>query len=157
MASGKPLLGVSVRKPLRVWYWNGEDPFEEIELRIAAIRHHYGVTGEDLGDRLFVDSGHDLPIKLVKMKEGTLASTDDAVALAKALHEHKIDVLVLDPFIKTHGVSENDNMAIDFVATTYAQIATGTNCSIELLHHIRKQGSGGGEEITADDGRGQAR
>jgi hypothetical protein len=31
MASGKPLLGVHFKHPLRIWYWNGEDPREEME------------------------------------------------------------------------------------------------------------------------------
>jgi hypothetical protein len=88
------------------------------------------------------------------MEKGTLAITENAKALRHALIKNKIDVLVLDPFIKTHGVSENDNTAIDHVATTLAQIADEANCSIELLHHIRKQGSGGRDEVTADDGRG---
>jgi hypothetical protein len=32
------------------------------------------------------------------------------------LIESKIDVLILDPFVKIHDVSENDNAAIDSVA-----------------------------------------
>jgi len=154
MATGKALLGVSVRKPLRIAYWNGEDPPEEIELRIAAILHHFGIKPEDLDDRLFVDSGHTLPIKVVQMEKGTLAVTENAKAVARALFRNKIDVLVLDPFVTTHDVSENDNVAINFVASTYRQMAIATNCSVELLHHIRKQGSGGRDEVTADDGRG---
>ena len=57
MATGRPLLGVAVPKRLRVWYWNGEDPLEEIERRVAAICIHYGIDGRDLEDFLFLDSG----------------------------------------------------------------------------------------------------
>jgi hypothetical protein len=42
MVTGRPLLGVKPARRLRVWYWNGEDPKEEIERRIAAICLHYG-------------------------------------------------------------------------------------------------------------------
>src|SRR5690349_16778256 len=33
MASGRPLLGVEPAGRLRVWIWNGEDPFEELQRR----------------------------------------------------------------------------------------------------------------------------
>ena len=67
MASGKPLLGQPVRAPFRVWYWNGEDPIDEIERRVAAICVHYGLSESDLGDRLHCDSGRTAPIKMAEM------------------------------------------------------------------------------------------
>jgi len=30
IATGRPLLGITPRKRARVWYWNGEDPFDEL-------------------------------------------------------------------------------------------------------------------------------
>ena len=73
---------------------------------------------------------------------------DAVIATIKANH---IDVVVVDPFVKSHRVSENDNNAIDAVATLWAEIADVTNCAIELLHHPRKHG---GADITIEDGRG---
>ena len=67
------------------------------------------------------------------------------------IRHNKIDVLIIDPFVKSHRVSENDNIAIDVVATQWAEIADMTDCAIELLHHPRKTG---GAEITVEDGRG---
>ena len=78
----------------------------------------------------------------------------DADALSKALIESRIDVLILDPFVKTHGVSENDNAAIDSVARKFNDIAEAADCSIELVHHVRKASNFGRAEVTADDGRG---
>jgi hypothetical protein len=49
MAVGRDLLDGS--KPitrLRVWYWNGEDPKDEIQRRIAAICLHYKIEQKDL-------------------------------------------------------------------------------------------------------------
>ena len=37
MATGQNLLGVEPVRPMRVWYWNGEDPQEELERRVLAI------------------------------------------------------------------------------------------------------------------------
>jgi hypothetical protein len=57
----------------------------------------------------------------------------------------------VDPFIKSHGVPENDNGAMDAVVTQWAQIADITGCSIELPHHSRKTN---GAEVTVEAGRG---
>ena len=48
-------------------------------------------------------------------------------ALVAALTKGKFDVLILDPVIATHRVSENDNMAIDAVAKTFGRIAGRAN------------------------------
>ena len=61
---------------------------------------------------------------------------------------------MLDPFVKTHGVSENDNAAIESVARKFNDIAEAAGCSIELAHHVRKASNFGRAEVTADDGRG---
>src|SRR5262249_58260039 len=73
---------------------------------------------------------------------------DSLVANLKA---HQIDALILDPFISTHGVPENDNGAIDQVAKELAGIAEAASCSIEVVHHVRKSN---GSELTVDDARG---
>jgi hypothetical protein len=151
MAAGRPLLNHEVKHPCRIWYWNGEDPASEIELRIAAILQHFGVTAEEISDRLIIDVGRTLPIELVN---GKVELTGDPAAITETMVKHKIDVLVLDPFVRTHSVSENDNVAINKVASCLKNIAEEANCSVALVHHVRKQASGAGAEITADDGRG---
>jgi len=75
-------------------------------------------------------------------------------ALKQELREKRVDCLILDPFIRTHGVSENDNNAFEQVATVFAEIADEVDCSIELVHHTRKPPPGGDGERTVDDGRG---
>lgn len=64
MAAGRPLLGIVPRQRCRVWYWNGEDPKEETERRIAAICLHFGIAADDLEGWLFVDSGREQEIVL---------------------------------------------------------------------------------------------
>ena len=58
---------------------------------------------------------------------------------------------LIDPFISTHQVPENDNNAIDEVAKTWTTIADITDTAIDLAHHTRKTG---GAEVTVEDGRG---
>jgi hypothetical protein len=59
--------------------------------------------------------------------------------------------MIIDPFVKSHKVTENDNNAIDQTATEWAGIADICGCSIELSHHSRKTN---GAEITVEDARG---
>ena len=69
------------------------------------------------------------------------------------IRENGIDVFVVDPFVASHAVSENDNTKIDAVARKWAEIADECGCAIELVHHVRK-GNGFREEIGPDDARG---
>jgi hypothetical protein len=114
---------------------------------------HYGLKPEDIGNRLFIDSGRTLPIVIAE--EGKYGGTyicepliDDVIA---TLQDNRIDVLIIDPFISVHRVSENDNSAIERVAKSWSHIAEEAHCSIMCAHHSRKIG---GERATIDDGRG---
>lgn len=153
MASGKPLLGVPVHGgPHRVWLWNGEDPMEELERRTAAAMLHYGLTREDIGDRLFMNSGRDMEIVLAtETRDGARIAAPVVAAVTRAILDNRIDVFQVDPFVSTHRVSENDNGAIDLVAKRWANIANTTRCAVDLVHHVRKLNGG---EVTVEDSRG---
>ena len=152
MATGRPLLGIQPRRRCRVWYWNGEDPREETERRIAAICLHHGIAAEDLDGWLFYDSGRDQPIVIAEQtKTGSVIARPVVKALIDAILDVKIDVLIIDPFVSCHRVVENDNPAMDMVAKQWTAIADETNTAIELIHHTKKTG---GADATVEDGRG---
>ena len=152
MASGKPLLGAAPSGPLRVWLWNGEDPIEELQRRVAACMMHYGLTREDVGDRLFVDTGRHMPIVLATAaRDGARIAEPVVRDVIRTIEENRIDVFQVDPFVSSHRVSENDNNAIDMVAKRWAYVADVTRCAVELVHHVRKLN---GAEVTVEDGRG---
>jgi len=65
---------------------------------------------------------------------------DQVVATIRA---NDIGLLIVDPFVASHRVTENDNPAIELVAATWARIADVTGCAIELVHHSRKTGGTG--------------
>ncbi len=152
MVSGKPLLGIQPKGQLRVWYWNGEDPIEEIQRRVMAAAVHYGLSPEDIGDRLFIDSGRLTPIvAAVQTRDGAKIAEPVVEAVIQTVRANKIDVVILDPFVSSHRVTENDNNAIEMVAKKWAQVADVTGCAMELPHHSRKTG---GADVTVEDGRG---
>src|SRR4051794_38505997 len=66
MVTGRPLLEVAPKERLRVWLICYEDPLEEMERRIAAVCLYFGISKEDIGDRLLVDSGRDHDFVIVR-------------------------------------------------------------------------------------------
>ena len=124
MVTGRNLLGAAPPRPLRVWLWNGEDPREEI------------------GDRLLVDSGRDLEIKLARMDGASpRVARPVAAALVDALRAAEVDVLIVDPFVTSHDVPENDSTGINAVAAEFRRIADAAGCGVELVHHVSKAGA----------------
>jgi AAA domain len=150
--SAKSLLGVPVNEPLRVWLWNLEDPQEETERKLAAGMLHYGLTADDIGDRLFVDSGRDQPLVIAEMtRNGAMIVHPVVDSLVAELIRLKIDIIKIDPFVSSHTVPENDNGAMDMVVKEWGRVADRANCAVELSHHPRKTN---GSEVTAEDSRG---
>jgi hypothetical protein len=155
MVSSKPILGNVPARPLNVWVWNGEDPSEETERRIAAACSHYGLSEADLGGRLHMDSGRDLPITLASYSSGQVTvSTGQASELVKALQKAQIDVLIIDPFVTSHQVPENDTTAMNAVVATFRDIASKANCAIELVHHVSKNGAMNAQDMGIYASRG---
>ena len=154
MVTGKNLLGALPTERLRVWYWNGEDPLDELNRRIAAVCLHYNITASDIGDRLFVSSGRDTEIIIAYDDRGAIKIATPVVeAICAQIQLNRIDVLIVDPFVASHGVSENDNGKINAVCRQFAMIAERTRCAIEFVHHMRKGAQGQGE-YSVDDARG---
>jgi hypothetical protein len=152
LASGKPLLGVKPDRPLRVRIWNGEDTRKTMTRRILACMKLHGVTREDCGDRLIIDSGRDMPIVVAtQTKSGATIHRSIVEALVRSLVRQNVDVLIIDPFVKSHSVSENDNTAIDAVAREWMQVADRAGIGLALVHHSRKLN---GAEASIDDARG---
>ena len=151
MAAHRDLLGILSTERLRVAYWNGEDPMEELQRRVQAVALHYALTETDLAG-LFVDSGRLLPL-IIAQQDRKGPSLNDAVidAIIATIKTNEIDVLIIDPFVASHRVSENDNPAMELVAKAWSHIADVTDCSVNLVHHSRKLN---GEEVTAESGRG---
>lgn len=155
MVSGKALLshdGGGLSDRLRVALYNGEDPRDEMERRIEAARLHYKLTAGDLAG-LFLDVGREQELVLVSedKRSGIKINAPVVEAVVEHIMANKIDAMILDPFVSTHAVNENDNGAIDKVAKLWGHIADRTNSSIELVHHLRKLND---KEATIDDARG---
>jgi hypothetical protein len=150
--TGRDLLHDVPYGRLRVWLWNGEDPLDELQRRIAAACLHYGISREEIAGHLFVDSGRNSGIVIAKMdRNGVVVAEPVVNALIETIRDNRIDILHIDPFVSCHQVPENDNGAVDRVVKTYARIADMTGCAIHLVHHSRKTG---GEAVEVEHARG---
>jgi len=153
MVTGEPLVGEPPQRALKVWYWNGEDPMEELQRRIAAACLKYKIGPDALAGNLFVDSGRDSEIVIAREDRVGFQIAHPVVArLIEEVRANGIDTLIIDPFVASHAVSENDNTKIEAVVRQWMRVAEEANCSIELVHHVRK--SNGQNETTVEDARG---
>lgn len=153
LASGRQLLGEWVSSEgLRAWVYNLEDPRDEMMRRVIGAMILHGVRPEEVEGRLFLDTGRERPLcTAVEVRGEVTIVRPEIEALEAAIRERQIDVLIVDPFVSSHRVSENSSGAIDLVAKEWARLADRCNCAIELVHHTRKTG---GAEATTEDGRG---
>lgn len=152
MASGKPLLGPKPRGRLRVGYWNGEDPFEETDRRAMAACLLHDLGPDDLEGWLHLGSGREDELVIAEQApSGAVILGPNVEAVLETIRTLRLDVLIIDPFVSSHRVTENDNNAIDLVAKRWGKIADVTNTAVELVHHTRKTN---GAETTVEDGRG---
>ncbi|MCK1367232.1 bifunctional DNA primase/polymerase [Bradyrhizobium sp. 62] len=155
MVSGLALLGPAPPEPLSVWYVNLEDPLDEIERRFVAAAKHHGIDLNTLRGRLFVDSGRDQEFVVLRNEgKGTRVVEPVVKSMIAEMIANQIDVLIVDPFISTHEVEENDNSKIQQVAKQFVRIADEANAAVELVHHVSKGSGDGKGEVTADSARG---
>lgn len=157
MAIGRDLLGDGFQgTPLRVFFWNGEDPFEEMERQLHAALIHYQIDPQEIVGQFFMASGRELPIRVAYTPErGGFALDQECMdEIEAAFREWSIDVAIFDPLVSIHKVAENSNEAMDLVVKSLAQLANDTNTAIGVAAHTRKPAAGGNSEVTADDARG---
>lgn len=153
MVTGRPLLDPDgpLTKPIRVWYVNAEDPQDEIDRRFHAAAKHFNVTAPQIGSRLFTDSGREQEFVIMKQDGRNFKICQPLIEeLVVEIQLRQIDVLIVDPFVSTHEVPENDNGAMQRVAKAWTEVADRANCSVEVVHHVVKNSG----EVTADSARG---
>lgn len=154
LSTGRSLLGKLVwNGPHRVWLWNLEDSKLELTYLLEAARLHWNISEEDLGGRLFLDSGLSGAELCIASEDNNGFKIHEPVVdeLVTELLSRQVDVLMVDPFVSSHQVNENNNTAIDAIAKKWARVAVQANCAVYLVHHTRKPN---GAEVTAELSRG---
>src|SRR6516225_6279520 len=80
-ATRRPLLGITPTERIRVLYWNGDDPYVEIERRIHAACQHYSIDLKRLLAEgwLFVGTRDKQPLCLAEMKGRSVALNQSTI------------------------------------------------------------------------------
>ena len=167
IATGRPLMGAKVFGKRKVWLWNGEDGMDELIRRIDAAMLHYGITDEELGGRLLLQTSDMQPINIAyetSTQERAAGKDKQKVSIDNAMIDWVIDeaqandveVVIFDPFVNTHQLNENDNVHVNVVMQAFKQIARGANMAVQLVHHVAKGSLAGNdkEDRSADAARG---
>jgi hypothetical protein len=152
LATKLALTGEWVFERCRVLILSLEDGPDELRRRLRAARLHHKVGQDELKGWLFMDA--------LGRKDGKLMTLDQygrptpgilAARLERTIVERQIDIVMLDPFIKTHGLAENDNNNIDAVAQILTDVAIKYNIAVDVPHHMAK---GPADPGNANKGRG---
>lgn len=139
MATGRPLLNEVVHGgPQHVWLFNLEEPEDELARRIQAAALHHAVSATDIDNRLFVNAGPDNALLTANVKIAGYIQEETFLDLERAIRQRGIDVLVLDPFVSSHALDENDNVQIDRVVKRWSRLAQSASCAVHIIHHTRK-------------------
>jgi hypothetical protein len=150
IATGQSFTGEYVHKRCRVLVVCLEDDQDEVRRRLRAARLHYHIDKVALKGWLYVWTPRGVKLMVKDAKHGVVPGKMEG-QLCALIKKHEIDLTGIDPFIKTHTVGENDNAAIDLVASRLAEIAHELGCAVDYIHHQRK---GIGAAGDADSGRG---
>jgi hypothetical protein len=152
LAANRSLTGEYVFQRCRVLIVSMEDGTDELRRRIKASRLHHGVELSEVKGYLFLSAPGIKAGKLMGIdSRGRIAHGSLAEKLSETIIRRQIDIISLDPFIKTHGVGENDNTAIDKVVQVLTDLAIKHDIAVDVPHHMSKGTSDPGN---AKRGRG---
>ncbi len=136
VATGRELTKEHVFRQARVLIISLEDGRDELRRRVKAAMMHHKIGAADLKGWLFLAAPKGL--RLAELRNGTPRIGALRGWLERALERRRPDLVIIDPFIKSHGLEENSNSAIDFVTGLLAQIAIDHDCAVDVPHHVAK-------------------
>jgi hypothetical protein len=151
LATGRPLAGQHVFRRCRVLLISLEDDQNELDRRIKGVLDYFNISRSELKGWLFCASPK--LAKLAEMKNKTRVIGPLESQLRAAIERRKPDIISLDPFVKTHGLEENDSGDMDFVCDLLAQLAVEFDIAVDSPHHVHKGQIVPGD---ADSGRGSS-
>lgn len=150
LAVGRSVLGHHTWQCGPVLYLSLEDPRDEANRRLEAIRQRWNWSREEVATRLYLHIGRERRVSMGAIGEdGSSVVYRDRPRLIELAKAARIGLIVVDPLVASHKVSENSNEEMEEVITGWAEVADAVGCAVLLGHHTRKAASG-----TIDDGRG---
>jgi hypothetical protein len=147
--------GRTVDTPDNVLIINSEDDLGEMQRRLAGILQQYEIDPAKLTGKFFVDSRYGRNGRLANHHEyGEVSDGPLVEEVIKFCREKNIRLIVFDPLVGFHDVPENDNGAMERVASVLRAIARRTGAAVLVAHHTRKAQASEDHAGDMDSGRG---
>jgi AAA domain len=142
LALGRSLTGEHVFQRCRVLVVSLEDDGEELERRVEATLLHYGIARPELKGWLFLAAPGGTRGKIMTAdKRGNTTAGPLKSYIEATIVKRQIDIVSLDPFVKSHKVEENNNSGIDEVVQLLTDMAIKHNIALDAPHHTSKGAS----------------
>jgi hypothetical protein len=154
LATGRSdLTGEYVFQRTRVLLVSFEDDDRELRRRVLAARLYHKISLSDIDGWLYLAAPRANAGKLLTLnsRTGALIPGQLRTLIEADIKRYDIGMLILDPFIKAHGVPENANSEMDAVAQLLTDMGVEHNIGLDIPHHVHK---GAVEPGNADVGRG---
>jgi len=142
VATGKNLTGVEPKKSGPVLIYNLEDPLDELYRRLVATCMLNDLPVKETLSNVYVQSGIDRPLFLAGNDGSSQRLGRDCRRLEEYIGDVGFVAVCIDPLVRAHHLSENDNMAIDFLMDALGRIARRTKTAFSLIHHTAKNRAG---------------
>jgi RecA-family ATPase len=113
-----------------------EDEPNEVKRRVKACVMHHSLDEGKVGANLVILS-QEVRLTIAAIEDRQVVAVDDN-KLRDAIKKFGTEVLIVDPFVQTHQMNENDNQQINFVADLFRSIAKECQIVVMLVHHTRK-------------------
>ena len=79
------------------------------------------------------------PLVIAKAtKDGAVVRLPDIEAIIERVQAEGIGLLIVDPFVETHDVDENNNAQIKAVAAMWREVARRGDRAVVIVHHTGK-------------------
>jgi hypothetical protein len=139
VAAGASWAGLMVHDPGPVWFYNNEEPSDELDRRLYATLAEMHIPFDQIRDRVFINSGADHPLLVARYdRHGNVIRLPHVDACIAYIRERGIRVFGADPFVEMHELEENNNVDIRKAAGLFREIAQRADCAVILAHHTNK-------------------
>lgn len=139
LASGQELTGDKVFQRCRVLVVSLEDDANEVKRRLRAACLHHKLDQKSLTGWMYVATPGARGGRLMSVdKHGRAETGSLGGKIERVIAQRKIDIISLDPFVKTHAVEENNNSMIDEVIQILTDLAIKYDIAVDIPHHTSK-------------------
>jgi RecA-family ATPase len=152
LALGRSLTGEHVFQRCRVLVISLDDNRQELERRVLALLLHYGIDRAEIKGWLFLSAPGGTRGKIMTVdRKGNATIGPLAGIIEDAIIRRKVDIVSIDPFVKSHKIEENNNSGIDEIVQVLTDLAIKHNIALDAPHHTSK---GTPDPGNANRGRG---